>query len=268
MFYISKEELEDLYFNENLTFSQIEEKLNIKRGRIYNWFKKYNIKAVKFFISKEDLEILYFEKRLSYIEIEEHLGIKRGRIYNWFKKYNIKPRDYSESNKGKVLTNDHKLKIAEANSKPHTIERCKNISKSKKGKPLSDEHKDKIRNTFVGLRLGDKHPMWRGGLTKIRNRLRQSTLYKRWRSDVYIRDNYTCKMCNNGGILNAHHIITFYNIRETYKLVEYDDYINCKLLWETDNGITLCESCHKSIKGIENEYEDKFKKIIYEERNK
>lgn len=221
----------------------------------------------KFFISKEELEYLYFEEKLSFSQIEEKLNIKRGRIYNWFKKYEIKARDYSESGKGKKFTEEHRKKISESNSKPHSEERKLNISKSHLGKKLSDEHKDKIRQKFIGLRVGDNHPMWKGGSSIMRNRLRQTFEYKNWRNNIYKRDDYRCQMCSNKDKkLNAHHIETFHNITKKYNLSKYDDFINCEFLWNTDNGITLCEKCHHSIKNKEEIYEEKFKNIIYEKK--
>jgi hypothetical protein len=40
----------------------------------------------------------------------------------------------------------------------------------------------------------------------------------------------------------------------------------CDFLWNIDNGITLCENYHHSIKGKEEEYEQKFKNIVYEKK--
>jgi len=55
-----------------------------------------------------------------------------------------------------------------------------------------------------------------------------------WRKAVFERDNYTCQICGQvGGDLNAHHIKSFKN----YKSLRY---VN-------NNGITLCEECHKKI---------------------
>ena len=48
------------------------------------------------------------------------------------------------------------------------------------------------------------------------------------------RDNYTCQICddNKGGNLNAHHIES------------YDINSDKRILLE--NGVTLCDSCHKN----------------------
>lgn len=56
--------------------------------------------------------------------------------------------------------------------------------------------------------------------------------YADWRTLVFIRDDFTCKLCGqNGGELEAHHIKTFN---------QYP-----KLRFEVSNGITLCKQCHK-----------------------
>ena len=62
--------------------------------------------------------------------------------------------------------------------------------------------------------------------------------YVRWYKKVFIRDNYTCKHCGKRGKgnLNAHH------------LESYSD--NEELRYNIDNGITLCEKCHKNFHKI------------------
>lgn len=56
--------------------------------------------------------------------------------------------------------------------------------------------------------------------------------YIEWRRKVYARDNYSCQCCGEkGGKLNAHHI-------ESYSK-------NPHLRTDVNNGVTLCEPCHK-----------------------
>lgn len=58
--------------------------------------------------------------------------------------------------------------------------------------------------------------------------------YIKWRNDVFKRDRYTCQKCHKKGVkLNAHHIKEY----AKYPFLRYD----------VDNGITLCEKCHKQI---------------------
>lgn len=63
---------------------------------------------------------------------------------------------------------------------------------------------------------------------------RNTKEYADWRKKVFERDNYTCQVCKKiGGRLNAHHI------KEYAKFPE--------LRYEIDNGVTLCEECHKAV---------------------
>lgn len=79
---------------------------------------------------------------------------------------------------------------------------------------------------------GLNNPRWKGGGKRTENKiLRDNCKYKKWRLSVFQRDNFKCKKCNKGGILNAHHIENF----NKYK----------NLIYIIDNGITFCENCHK-----------------------
>lgn len=101
--------------------------------------------------------------------------------------------------------------------------------KLNKGKKHTKETKQKMSKT----RIKENNPNWQGGVTSKRILIRNSDKYKTWRKAVFEIDNYTCQKCNQkGGTLNAHHIEAFNN--------------NPDLRTEIDNGITLCEDCHKN----------------------
>lgn len=81
---------------------------------------------------------------------------------------------------------------------------------------------------------GEYHPNWKGGVTPSNQVGRASGRYKAWRTEVFRRDNFTCAICGQvGGKLNAHHIKHWA--------------INEDARFDVDNGITLCEECHKAI---------------------
>lgn len=81
--------------------------------------------------------------------------------------------------------------------------------------------------------LGEKNPNWKGGVTKINERIRKSIEYKQWRTSVFERDNYTCQECGERGkVLNADHIKPFAYFPE--------------LRFDINNGRTLCAGCHKA----------------------
>ena len=64
--------------------------------------------------------------------------------------------------------------------------------------------------------------------------IRNSKQNAEWRMAVFERDKYTCAICRKvGGRLNAHHIKPF------------SKFPNDR--FDIDNGITLCEECHKRV---------------------
>jgi len=100
---------------------------------------------------------------------------------------------------------------------------------------------------------GDKHPNWQGGRTSLTIKIRGSFEYRQWRSDIFMRDNFVCQECGQiSGNLNAHHIRPFSSIIQYYEITTIEEALNCEALWNINNGITLCEKCHKKIKSSRN----------------
>lgn len=92
--------------------------------------------------------------------------------------------------------------------------------------------------------IGEKSPSWKGGITPVNIKIRQSEEYKKWRLNVFERDNYTCVKCGfrsqKGKCvpIQAHHIKSFSNHPE--------------LRFELSNGETLCRDCHKKTDNYKN----------------
>ena len=92
-----------------------------------------------------------------------------------------------------------------------------------------------IPNTWSN---GEKSNLWKGGISKKNKSERQLAMetieYKKWRRDVFERDNYTCQSCKKYGInLNADHIKPWI--------------LFPKLRYDLNNGRTLCVDCHYKI---------------------
>ena len=80
-------------------------------------------------------------------------------------------------------------------------------------------------------RKGSESPNWISELNNT-ERSRDNSEYKKWRFLVYKRDNFTCQICNITKVkLNAHHIMSYSRFND--------------LKFNLDNGVTLCECCHK-----------------------
>ena len=87
--------------------------------------------------------------------------------------------------------------------------------------------------------VGENHPRWRDDITEEEresqkeNRCGTDPKRVRWKTKIYERDNYKCKKCgyDEGRILVAHHIYSW----NSHK----------KLRYVSNNGVTLCGTCHK-----------------------
>lgn len=82
------------------------------------------------------------------------------------------------------------------------------------------------------------------------NRDYLSPEYTKWREDIKKRDNYQCQWpgCLSNVNIQIHHIKTW----SKYPGLRY----------ATANGITLCKTCHESIKGKEEDFESFFFKLL------
>jgi hypothetical protein len=117
---------------------------------------------------------------------------------------------------------------------------------------LSKIHKGKkLWKNRINVIKGEHCWNWKGGITPLQFKIRNSHKYRLWRSDVFTRDNFTCVICNTrGGSLEAHHIKFFSIIIKENNINSLEEALNCEELWNINNGITLCLCCHKSLRGV------------------
>jgi len=132
----------------------------------------------------------------------------------------------------------------------HSEKVRRKMSEADKGRPsprkgvrLSDEIKRKLSENHKGINTwskgkpllklrGKNSPNWKGGHSRGYKEKYWSLDYKLWRTAVFERDGYICQVCRKVGIyLTAHHIKSW---------SKYP-----KSRFEINNGITLCEDCHK-----------------------
>lgn len=96
---ISKEELYDLYWNQELTLLEIAKRVGCGRETIRHYMVKYGIprRSPQGPISKETLQRLYFKEKMSLAQIAEKLGTSITRVFNWMEHYGLKRRDVSSA---------------------------------------------------------------------------------------------------------------------------------------------------------------------------
>ena len=150
-----------------------------------------------------------------------------------------------------------KIRIAQSGEKGYWYGKC--LSKETREKMAiaqlgkhsykhSQETKEKLRIAHLGLQIGEKHWNWQGGITSLVEQIRKCFKYRQWRSDIFTRDRFQCHDCGHkGGRIEAHHKKSFSSILQYYEITTLEEALNCEELWNINNGITLCEDCHKNV---------------------
>ena len=204
---------------------------------------------------------------------------KKGNKHPFYGKHHSEEakRKMSEALKGKKLSEEHRRKIGEAQlGRKLSEEHIRKLSEAKKGKKLSETHKKNLSKNHKGM-LGKKHTeetrkkisikhkgvprldlrgennyAWKGGITLVTQKIRNSLEYRLWRESVFERDNYTCIWCgarNGNGkriVLNADHIEMFSVILTKHGIDTVAKALICQDLWDITNGRTLCVPCHRT----------------------
>jgi hypothetical protein len=168
--------------------------------------------------------------------------MKKGETMSQEQREKIRHSHVGKKYPNRKLSESHKENISLARKKewksgsrkfstvlsPESKEKIRN---SRLGKTTSIEIRRKQSLAKIGRYSGNKHPNWKGGISKISIKDRQSFEYKLWRNYVFLRDDWTCQECKKRGVnLNADHIKPFSLFPE--------------LRYEVSNGRTLCRSCH------------------------
>lgn len=96
-----------------------------------------------------------------------------------------------------------------------------------------DNNFGECRECFYEKNTGESNPFFIDGRTKENPAIRDNSLLIPWRKNVFLRDNYKCRICGiNSNNLVAHHL-NGYNW-------------DLENRFNPENGITLCENHHKS----------------------
>ncbi len=95
---------------------------------------------------------------------------------------------------------------------------------------------------------GNGSPVYKGekAVSRLRNRVAYLPEYRQWHAHVLKRDGYQCVLCGSKKNLEVDHIKRFLYIANEYELRTPEDARACKELWDTNNGRTLCNPCHRA----------------------
>ena len=162
-------------------------------------------------------------------------------------------------------TKEYKRKIGETNKKvwknksEAEREKFRKMARARQIRLLQNpKYKENLRNAHKG-RIGywrnKKRPeiagnnchLWRGGITKLVKKIRESIEYKQWRKAIFEKDNFTCWFCKVKGkkIQADHYPKSFSQIIRENKIKNLQQAMKCQELWDISNGRTLCIDCHK-----------------------
>lgn len=226
---------------------------------------------MKLYQDKDWLYKKYIIEKLNPYQIAKLYNVDHKTIRIWLKKFNIPIRSISEATKISMNNPNIKKKISIASKKMWN----KSGFKEKHHKAMlglipwnkglkGEGYKVFYVNGFRGIDKGNipwnkgkKFPQvsgknnhnWKGGISPLIYKIRSYKKYDKWRKEVYERDNYTCQICgdNKGHNLQAHHIKSFAKIIQGNNIKDFNHSLECRELWDINNGITICKRCHNLI---------------------
>lgn len=170
------------------------------------------------------------EKMSEIFKGRKNTWIKKGRLVTWGAKI-------SEGKKGK-MTGENNLAWKGGKVQKECLF-CKEKIQAEPHRKDKKFCSTKCKGLWQTENLiGKNNPCWRGGTTSLIVRIRGLRRYILWRESVFKRDGYICQDCgfDKGNILEAHHIIF---VSDCIKNNQWE------LIFNVDNGITLCKKCHK-----------------------
>lgn len=196
-------------------------------------------------ISKKWLIEQYINNQKSWKEISKLIDVTDVTIGNWLKKYKIPMRSRSNA----CTIRNLKLNRWQGENNPSIrnpllptlASRARGDINGKNNPMFGKKHSEE---TKTKIRLKRIKPY-----TRLYNQIRNSQKTKEWSKNVLKRDNYICQICNKrGGNLEADHIISFRYLFIKLKIKTFDEAMQSKMLWELENGRTLCKNCHRKTK--------------------
>jgi len=98
----------------------------------------------------------------------------------------------------------------------------------------------------------------------LKLKIRNTTKYLNWRLSILKRDNFACCIChasvkeNKSLRLEVHHARTFDEICKENNVSTVEQALECKDLWDTNNGVSICYRCHKHVESLRTKLRNMF----------
>src|SRR5919204_359055 len=98
----------------------------------------------------------------------------------------------------------------------------------------------------------------------LKLKIRNTTRYLNWRLLILKRDNFRCQIChtsvkdNKSLRLEVHHAKTFNDICKENNVSTVEQGLACRELWDLDNGVSICHSCHKDVERLKTKLRNMF----------
>ena len=114
---------------------------------------------------------------------------------------------------------------------------------SESHKRFCAEHPERIAARGAKVRA-ENHYRWNGGITALNLSVRRMSENRRWMDAVKARD-CACVRCGSAENLESHHKRALADLIAELGIRSRDDARrHAAILWDLDNGETLCEVCH------------------------
>ena len=206
---------------------------------------------------KEWLTTKYHAEQMNSKDISEIVYGTRGNgpnIMGWMERLGVPKRTQSEAIALQWVDNDERRELQAELAVEYL-----GVGTPAREKLIESTQSKEYRLKASLAKRGEKNPMWNPNLTseereKQKEHSRRYPLYNFFRQQVYERDDYTCKICNDdtGGNLVVHHLNGFHWDKENRTNV--------------DNAVTLCEYCHREFHSIYgNKHNDLFQFSQYKQ---
>ncbi len=145
--------------------------------------------------------------------------------------------------------------LKRAHNKPGARERLSKVAKLRCAK-MTEEQKVERYNYSIEWRereskrnSGPNGANWRGGKTSLEDRVRRNFRSRIWKKAILLRDNNQCQLCGSFDKLHVHHITPVNGLIEKHKTQLLSGDYDIPELWNPDNGIVYCKTCHLAIHG-------------------